>query len=432
MVPQSKRKQKQTQSTAVEYDSPILLHQSLSHSAFYLQITGSYWKIYLPNGQRLPNEVSLVRGWIESIQTLEQQLEVVHKAFLALSLAFLGRINLQEWMTKEGQRLYGDALTHTLGMIEKHKKNQSFGNRSLELITTVRLLSFFEAVQLKNDADRKAQANGWMIHNIGEASLLLSNPPSFYASGPAYRLFVDGRMNLAAAAMWTRKASFLNQHSWKTLPWTLNEKTPRDLLVDIAFEIPSLYERIDHLPSFTGALLDARMQEVIITCLDLHRQLEEWKAAYYAPYEKDAYLALTGNLTTRAMSARTMMAAPMATLFCAYSLKVYSTLHGINPTDDWLPARSLADKCCRDIVRVIPVLLTPAMGMFRVHVATFPLGAAVMHVATMRSEDLQGERIALATYLALPVCRSMRQLITSLQPSNADYVLSCGTDLLEV
>lgn len=53
-----------------------------------------------------------------------------------------------------------------------------------------------QAMQSKNDTDKMTQANNWMTHNTGEASLLQSNSPSFYTSGLAHRLFVDGRMHL--------------------------------------------------------------------------------------------------------------------------------------------------------------------------------------------------------------------------------------------
>lgn len=228
--------------------------------------------------------------------------------------------------------------------------------------------------------------------------------------------------------MRARKPSFLNENAWKTIPWTLNGKSPRDLLVDIAFDVPSLYERVDQLPLLEGALLHARKQEAIITCLDLHRQLIEWKAANYTAYEKVLHRELTSNPSTQSMNAKTIMAAHESSFYWSLSLKVYSTLHDLNPTDDWLPARSLSAMCCRNILCIIPVLLKPAMGMFRAHMATFPLGAAVTHVAAMRSEELQDVRGSLADYLARPECASIRQLIRSLQPENADYVLSCDLE----
>lgn len=137
-------KRKQNHYNAVKHEDTVTLHESLAHSAFYYQITGLYWKTYLPNGQRLPPGVSVVKGWIESIQSLEQQVEVIHKALLALSLATVGRFEAQDWMTKEGQRLYGHALSDTSTLINGRGDNRISGKRSLELITTVRLLSFFE------------------------------------------------------------------------------------------------------------------------------------------------------------------------------------------------------------------------------------------------------------------------------------------------
>lgn len=228
--------------------------------------------------------------------------------------------------------------------------------------------------------------------------------------------------------MRARKASFLSEGAWKTIPWTHHSKTPQDLLVDIAFDLPDLYERVDRLPHLPCFLLVAEYEETINLCLELHRQLNEWKDAYYANFEEEVKSELAGALATRSISAKTIMAAHMTSFYWSLSLKVNSTLHDLDPSDTYLPAASLADMCCQNAVHIIPILLKPAMGMFRVHLATFPLGTAVTHVARVRSEELHDSHVALATYLALPQCASMRQLIRSLQPENAHYVLSCEAD----
>lgn len=225
--------------------------------------------------------------------------------------------------------------------------------------------------------------------------------------------------------MRARKASFLNESAWKTIPWTHHSKTPQDLLVDIALNLPDLYERVDCLPHLPGSLLVAQYEETINTCLELHRQLNEWKDAYYAFFEEEVQSELASASATRSLNAKTIMAAHMTSFYWSLSLKVNSTLHDLDPSGSYLPAASLADMCCQNAVRIVPILLKPAMGMFRVHLATFPLGTAVTHVARVRSEELHDARVALATCLALPQCASMRQLIRSLQPENADYVLSC-------
>lgn len=158
-------KQKQTPTKPAQCDSKIILHDNLSRSAFFHQITGLYWKAYLPNGQNLPADVNVLKGWIESIHILEQQVQVhaIHKALLALSLATLGRVGSQEWMTKEGQRLYGDVLSDTSTLINARKKNLLCGRRKLELITTVRLLSFFEVGHHVRHREERSQSSGYAI-----------------------------------------------------------------------------------------------------------------------------------------------------------------------------------------------------------------------------------------------------------------------------
>lgn len=194
--------------------------------------------------------------------------------------------------------------------------------------------------------------------------------------------------------------------------------------MDIAVDLPSLYEQVDLLPSLTGELLVLCTQEAINSCLALHRRLTEWRSIYYTTYDEDIRLVLAGRGSKQPISAKTIMAAHLSSLFWSLSVKVYSTLHDLDPRDHWLPSCSLSNICCRNIVKAIPIFLESAMGMFRIHLATFPLGAAVTHVATSRSEDLQTERGLLAGYLGRPEFASMQQLVRSLQPSNWEYVMS--------
>lgn len=58
-----------------------------------------------------------------------------------------------------------------------------------------RLIWFIQALYGGDWRNQEAQSRSWSIHHSGDLALILSNPPSFYATGPAHRLFVDGRLN---------------------------------------------------------------------------------------------------------------------------------------------------------------------------------------------------------------------------------------------
>lgn len=57
------------------------------------------------------------------------------------------------------------------------------------------LIAEIQAIYGGDWRNRQTQCNNWMTHFSGDLAIITSHPPSFFANGPAHRLFVDGRLN---------------------------------------------------------------------------------------------------------------------------------------------------------------------------------------------------------------------------------------------
>ncbi|KAJ5402403.1 uncharacterized protein N7487_008299 [Penicillium crustosum] len=97
--------------------------------------------------------------------------------------------NSQYWMKQQGTKLHMNALQQMRKALSSHRKPD------LELLGAARVFSFYEALYGGDWQNQDAQSRSWSIYHSGDLALILSNPPSFYATGPAHRLFVDGRLN---------------------------------------------------------------------------------------------------------------------------------------------------------------------------------------------------------------------------------------------
>lgn len=145
--------------------------------------------------------------------------------------------------------------------------------------------------------DTLTQAKSWMAHSSGELAILVARGPDQYIYGRAHRLFVDGRLHLVSkiycrvyvqelialwtiSAMRTRKKTVLSDQEWKTTPWNYYGKTPKDKLIDVLVEMPTLLEEFDVLqlcddPDKQGFF----RRRLIDSCWLCDTQLTEWSSA---------------------------------------------------------------------------------------------------------------------------------------------------------
>ncbi|KAK1726965.1 hypothetical protein CaCOL14_006544 [Colletotrichum acutatum] len=115
--------------------------------------------------------------------------------------------------------------------------------------------------------------------------------PEQFRQFPAHHYFVRVyRCNAIILALLHRKTTFLSSFEWCTTPWEQHPKTFLDRLFDIIAGLPGIFSRVDRTVPF-AATLQRRLkaQELLESCLEIERRLEEWESYARAPTAEHPY-----------------------------------------------------------------------------------------------------------------------------------------------
>ncbi|CAI7639124.1 unnamed protein product [Penicillium crustosum] len=383
---------------------------TFSQAAYESCVEGKFWISYMPNSRSFSLYNDTQRDLGGSISVLRDILpgkSILRTALGAIALsAAANDDNSQYWMKQQGTKLHMNALQQMRKALSSHRKPD------LELLGAARVFSFYEALYGGDWQNQDAQSRSWSIYHSGDLALILSNPPSFYATGPAHRLFVDGRLNHVKCALKERKKLVFSEPAWMTDPWTHHPKTRKDLLVDILLEIPSIYEGVDNMNLLPDSPAKLRqrfdLQEMVFTIIE---RLQNWRSNFAVA------VASIGPKWQfpRNMATNEIANAHIMTLYWASSIIAYGICHTIS--DGEFDAVCLdPDGCCRSIIRCIPSFLHPSTGVFRQHLVPFPLIVAARHLKSVQPQKLQEESDYVRSLCENPQFTPMHQFISSIQP----------------
>ncbi|KAH8670100.1 hypothetical protein BGZ60DRAFT_375305 [Tricladium varicosporioides] len=384
----------------------VLLPAALSHSAYEDKYIGLYWDTYLPSRQLLSrckdSDRICLGGWTTTVQDLYVTSPVLRKALLALCLSTISRRDGQQWMAEEGLKFYVSALQGMSGALKvpANAKNDA-------LLLANKLFSLYEAMYGGDGQERFRQARSWLAHCGGDMALLISRRPEEYISGYAHRLFVDGRMALvnnyplesylASSSLLTRKKSILSHDEWKTIPWSLQPKTPKDQLTDILVDIPSLLEDFDIMDScIYPEKKEAQRQVLFDTCWALINQLTEWHNNHSSLLSSK----LPDPGTTEYITTSDLVTTHLLTQYWTLCLIISKTLLELAPPPHQPshlksphfppPTNRHPATYARLIIHAVHIFLHPSVGTFRWHLVSFPVSWVVRY---MNSDSVQGEEM---------------------------------------
>ncbi|KAH8703605.1 hypothetical protein BGW36DRAFT_423160 [Talaromyces proteolyticus] len=400
----------------------------IARSAHETKILEQFWQSYFPNGEALPIDVahSVLGGLMQNIQDLYGTEIVLRKVILALSLSTLARQDASlAWMKEEGRRLYGDAMQGAVVTLRVPQKRQENG-----LLAAVQLFSLFEAVYGDDGENDITQAKSWLTHCFGNVALIVQRGPLAFTTGSSHRLFVDGRLHLTITALKARKKSFLSEVAWKTIPWSVAKKYPKDLLVDILVDVPSMFEAIDVMMVCKEPTRKAQLcKRLRDHYLSLERSLVQWHTDFSpALINIDNETQITEVITPQMLAT-----AHLSTLYWTTCIIIYGMVGRLlfqNDDYDVLKQRYIDPGIfCRNILKIVPVFFDPSTGIFRVHLVTFPMTVVMMHLATLPSEQMMQEKALLAKYLQNPACVTIRKFVASLEPQSFRDVPRLNTSL---
>jgi len=173
-----------------------------------------------------------------------------------------------------------------------------------------------------------------------------------------------------------RKKIVLSNPEWREIPWREIPKTPKDLLVDVLVDIPTLLEDLDA----AKACLDSENRKILhlgVTqqCWTLDERLVEWRT--HLGITDPVYTLYIDQLS---FSMDLVAASQILCLYWAICIVVYRTLHSVADPDTHLPGRTDPRIYCRRIAEAIPVLLHPLSGSYGVHMVGFPIAVALRYL----------------------------------------------------
>ncbi|EXJ69487.1 uncharacterized protein A1O5_07523 [Cladophialophora psammophila CBS 110553] len=361
----------------------LLLERSLGRTALEIKYLDFYWTTLLPNGQPFTPRAARysTTSWTGVVQDLGQRQGLVHLALLTNALGLLGQVSGQQSTIMQGWRLYGRSLQALAKSIPA--KSQEAGDG---LLAASGLLAAYELIQTGEGQRLWLPGPTWLRQASGERAIILTRPPESYVEGNAHLLFVDSRLHLVYADIHRRKRSIFSSPPWKSIPWSLHPKGPRDKLLDILIEVPALLEDLEGLLGClsgeveTKALLRQQLEE---RCWLYHSQLQTWSAnsgSSTIAFVEDKIS--NGHHESSEPSSEHFAMAHLGIIYWAtcniiHEVRWYVAGNG----RAGLPACIDPRLYCRKIVMLMPFLQSPSVGAFFLNIAGFPAAVAVSFLA---------------------------------------------------
>ena len=238
-----------------------------------------------------------------------------------------------------------------------------------------------------------------------------------------------------SVALQERKTSFLRDKAWRTLPWSVISKTPRDRILDISktprdrildllVEVPTAFEAADTYSTMIAhepIAAEVRRQELVRFCLGLHWKLDRWHIDHLALVQSASQVTALWdmNLPNPFPNPTDIALLHVATLYWGTSTLVDSILRAIFRDDEPRPRNLNPEASCGKIIVALSNLLHPNIGLYRIHLVTVPLSIVMIQLQepSIQLGVLREERRLLAHCLSHPGCSSISKFLNKLADS---------------
>ncbi|OOF91903.1 hypothetical protein ASPCADRAFT_56433 [Aspergillus carbonarius ITEM 5010] len=205
---------------------------------------------------------------------------ILEDAFESVSVAYFGRTVQNKDLEAAGFRLYPRVLRSLQQALQDPERSKAEST-----LVTVTLLMAFESVE------RTTQVS-LIAHVHGALRLIEHRGPENHVHGVEHLLYTELRPYWVAAAMVSRKPSFLASEDWINLPWSANTSR-RDILhylLDLAAEIPALLAQFDELEAtlqsnmYSTHEITVKQASLWSGVADLTNRFRQWKVQWVDNY----------------------------------------------------------------------------------------------------------------------------------------------------
>ncbi|KAL5316396.1 hypothetical protein ACEPPN_015441 [Leptodophora sp. 'Broadleaf-Isolate-01'] len=185
-------------------------------------------------------------------------LNVLQFAIKSLGYSVLGKVS--ETLEAYGETLR--SLNDVLGVA---------GEGSLEDLLAVMLcLSMTEVLQ-------GTEHTGWAMHTQGISKLVQERGPETFKRGVLHQLFTSFRIFMVLGSIQQRKDSFLDDPSWKTIPFMSEPKSLMQNLLDEVAGLPALLQRLDTISIPRRESQDMEISSLLSDFVSQMNHLEDWE-----------------------------------------------------------------------------------------------------------------------------------------------------------
>jgi Fungal specific transcription factor domain/Fungal Zn(2)-Cys(6) binuclear cluster domain len=378
------------------------LHTSLFNSFFLPRNSFSIKNSFSPYGHPA--------NWTQFVPLLLNNDPSLQLAYLAASCSRIGHDNHDDNLLASSKKFYGKALREVQRAISDPKRR--YTEETLLACSTLGLYEIFES-QTSAVAQPGSTPNGWLSHSAGVARLLEARGPESYSTDRGHPIFLHTRIFVTIRASTARKACFLSQPQWLTIPWRNHPKNMQHKLVDIMVFMPVVLEMYDKVQESSGADTEARRrggQALLERCDALNQRLGGWYNQLCAMAKGRPLWHTTPsddpshpfpelisfddhNVGYTIMLYWTCSLVMQVTMLQAYRLLNEATgdVHDAETLPNHINPRAHAV----NIAQALPYFLVPDMGALGPNLALFPMGMAFAFFLTPNRPSFAADTVAL-------------------------------------
>lgn len=184
------------------------------------------------------------------------------------------------------------------------------------------------------------------------------------------------------------------------------------MLLDVLVDIPSIYENMDIMASREESdEKENSRRSLTEECLALDKTLSEWNDEY-GTESSTSLLSAEGFPADKICSLFGMI------LYWSTCVLVNAMLHDLAGIEKIARGHSDSNTCSRNIIMAVSQLFHPGVGIFRVHLVTFPLGVALRHLVTTGPGEMVAEKVIFVECLQKPECSTIYRFLSALEPAH--------------
>lgn len=377
--------------------SPSLqvLSPGLTLTALTILHTSLFNAVFLPRNSLAIQSSSLSSdhpaSWTQFIPPLLNNDLSLQLAYLAISSSRIGHDNKDDNLLAASKKFYGKALREMQRAISDPKRR--YREEPLLACSMLSLYEIFEA-QKTTDGQPGLTPHGWLSHAAGVTRLLEARGPESYTTDKGHAVFLHARILTTLRASTGRKACFLSQPQWLTIPWNNHPKNMQHKLVDVMVFLPVVLETYDTMKTNTSHELKARTQQrraLLAKCVALCEQLQGWYNQLRADANgRSLWHTFPSNDPSypfrQTFSFDNQMVAYTIMLYWTCSLVFQGTVHQLrqllsNDLEDLHDAEIITDDpdpeyYAVNIAQSLPYFMHPDMAALGPNLALFPMGMA--------------------------------------------------------